>query len=371
MLNGVLVCEGEGLTKNIGDHIQSIAAAQFLDKIDDYVEREKLNTYDRHKDIRVVMNAWYMHNPKNFPPSNNIKPLLTSVHIVPTIAEQMLTKASIEYFKKHEPIGCRDIATQKLLASKGIESYFSACLTLTLGYGYKQYKSSSPTRVLFVDPYFETFRDSEGKISVIQILNSFIGLIKHRNKIKKLNNNAFFESDVHSKLYKKEKTLKEKFKRRLRISSFYQAYSSIFDDDVLFGAEFISHQIIQSDYPSNDLKMQLAEDLMKKYADSKLVVTSRIHTALPCIAVETPTIFVNSQNLSSSTNPIRSPGRFGGLIELLNVATYFSDKGGKIVFNQVKDKIDKNTVIVNKETYKEFSKKLQQDVQEFFQAKKA
>lgn len=366
MLNGVLVCEGEGLTKNIGDYIQSIAAAQFLDKVDDYVERENLNAYDTCKDIKVVMNAWYMHNPKNFPPTNNVKPLLTSVHIVPTIAEEMLTDAAIKYFKKHEPIGCRDMATQELLASKGVESYFSSCLTLTLGYGYKKYKSSNPTRVLFVDPYFETFRSSEGKIAIAQIFNSFIGLVKHRSKIKKLNRNVYFESDVRAKLYKTENTLKEKLKRKLRISSFYQAYSNVFDDETLFKAEYISHQIIQSDYPSNDLKMKLADDLMKKYADSKLVITSRIHAALPCIAIETPTIFVNSQNLSSNKNPIRSPGRFGGLIELLNVANYFSDKGGSVVFDQIKNKIDKNTVIVNKEGYKKFAKKLQQDVQEFF-----
>jgi len=366
MLKGILVCEGDGITKNIGDHIQSIAAKQFLDSFDDYVERENLDSYDKHNNIKVVMNAWYMHNPKRFPPSDNIKPLLTSVHIVPTIAEQMLSKASIEYFKKYEPIGCRDFATQKLLASKGIESYFSSCLTLTLGYGYKKYKSESPKQVIFVDPYFETFRNSDGKFLVTQTATSIAGLLKHRNKIKKLSRKAYFESDVNAKAHKKEKTSKEKLKRLLHISAFYQAYSKLFEDDVLFEAEYLSHQIVQSDYPSNDSKMQLSDDLMKKYADSKLVVTSRIHTALPCIAVETPTIFVNSDNLSSSSNPIRSPGRFGGLIELLNVANYFSDEGGSVVFDQVEGKIGKDTVIVNEESYKEFAKKLQQDVQEFF-----
>ena len=366
MFNGVLVCEGEGLTKNIGDYIQSIAASQFLESFDDYVEREKLDTYEKLKDIRVVMNAWYMHNPENFPPSSYITPLLTSVHIVPTIAERMLTESSIAYFKKHEPIGCRDTATQELLASKGIKSYFSSCLTLTLGYGYKKFKIDNPTRIVFVDPYFETFRNSEGEISLVHILHSFIGLIKNRKKIKRLNSKAYFESDVHAKVKKTERTLKEKLKRLLHLSSFYRSYSKLFDDEVLYEADYLSHQVIQADYPDNDTKMKLADELMKKYASSNLVVTSRIHTALPCVAVETPTIFVNSQNLSSSMNPIRSPGRFGGLVELLNVANYSPKNGGEVVYEDFKGKIQKNTKISNKDAYKKFAQNLQQEVQDFF-----
>ncbi|MHB9292886.1 hypothetical protein Holit_01999 [Hollandina sp. SP2] len=45
----------------------------------------------------------------------------------------MLSPAGIKYLKKHEPIGCRDYGTVKLLGKYGINAYFSGCLTLTLG----------------------------------------------------------------------------------------------------------------------------------------------------------------------------------------------------------------------------------------------
>ena len=37
-----------------------------------------------------------------------------------------------EYFKAHEPIGCRSPATAKAFMNIGVEAYFSGCLTLTL-----------------------------------------------------------------------------------------------------------------------------------------------------------------------------------------------------------------------------------------------
>src|SRR5205085_10361521 len=37
----------------------------------------------------------------------------------------------------------------------------------------------------------------------------------------------------------------------------------------------------------------VAEDFLKKYATAKLVVTSRLHCALPCLAFGTPVIFIH------------------------------------------------------------------------------
>jgi exopolysaccharide biosynthesis predicted pyruvyltransferase EpsI len=39
-------------------------------------------------------------------------------------------------------------------------------------------------------------------------------------------------------------------------------------------------------------KFQKAEALLEKYAQAKLVITSRLHCALPCIALGTPIIFI-------------------------------------------------------------------------------
>lgn len=46
MSNGILVCEPSSDRKNLGDYIQSVAAESFFDRIDFYVERESLNSFN-------------------------------------------------------------------------------------------------------------------------------------------------------------------------------------------------------------------------------------------------------------------------------------------------------------------------------------
>lgn len=67
-----------------------------------------------------------MHNINNFPPSDNITPVFISVHI----NNECLISNNIKYFRKYEPIGCRDDATVKLFKKHGIDAYFTGCLTL-------------------------------------------------------------------------------------------------------------------------------------------------------------------------------------------------------------------------------------------------
>jgi len=65
-----------------------------------------------------------------FPFASHIRPVFVSMHIAyPDILKQ---ERVVEYLKKHQPIGCRDHATCKLMQQYGIESYFSSCLTTTL-----------------------------------------------------------------------------------------------------------------------------------------------------------------------------------------------------------------------------------------------
>ena len=116
-------------TINIGDDIQTLAAINFLKKhgINEYVfvDREELSEY-KGEPIKLVMNGWYMHNIKKFPPSNKIYPIFVSMHV----NNENLIIENIEYFRKHQPIGCRDEYTVKLFNKYGINSYFTGCLTL-------------------------------------------------------------------------------------------------------------------------------------------------------------------------------------------------------------------------------------------------
>ena len=81
------------------------------------------------------MNAWYFHYEGTWPPSNSIDPLITSIHINlndEKVINSFISDESLEYMKRHGPIGARDISTLNFLKDNNIPSYFSGCLTLTL-----------------------------------------------------------------------------------------------------------------------------------------------------------------------------------------------------------------------------------------------
>jgi len=127
-------------TNNIGDEVQSIAVRQFLPHVDAHVDREELDTFTAEQQHHIIMNGWYMHRPERWPPSEALNPLILSFHITqqerrPGLERadvQMLRGAGLEFLKAHAPIGARDLHTQRLLQSTGVDSYFSGCMTLTL-----------------------------------------------------------------------------------------------------------------------------------------------------------------------------------------------------------------------------------------------
>jgi hypothetical protein len=145
--------DSQGNIFNIGDYIQSLAAAQFLKGGITYINRDHLNLYEG-EDVKLIMNGWFMHNPQNWPPSDKIHPLFVSFHLN-VVAYSMLNDKGISYFKKYEPIGCRDIQTMQTLQEHGIKSYFSGCLTLTLGLTYKT-SNRENKNIYFTDIYVKS-----------------------------------------------------------------------------------------------------------------------------------------------------------------------------------------------------------------------
>lgn len=59
---------------------------------------------------------------------------------------------------------------------------------------------------------------------------------------------------------------------------------------------------------SSDNKLFIAQNYLDLYQQASFVITSRLHVALPCLALETPVLFFTD-------NPLDS--RFGGLLDLL------------------------------------------------------
>lgn len=278
---------------NIGDYVQALASSQFYPKMDGFIERDELSLY-AGEECKVIMNGWYMAKPENWPPSDKIKPLFVAFHINSKVKDVMLKPESLEYLKKYEPIGCRDTNTRDMLLENGVDAYFSGCMTLTLGKKYQSDKKNGT--VYFVDPYFVTKWNKRSIIKgVMYLAFHFLPIVKIAKK------------------YPEKKSF---FRKCMILTGFYREYIKFFSKKVLTDAEYICQQ--DSYYReafSNDYeRLHEAERLVRKYAHARLVVTSRIHCALPCLGMDTPVIYTENAEQSDA-----SACRFGGLRDLFNI----------------------------------------------------
>lgn len=276
---------------NIGDYIQSLAAKQYLPTSTTpiLVDRDEIANYDG-PNIDLIANAWYWIHENNIKFSEKINPLLVAIHLNNLYA---IPDETIKYLKEHEPIGCRDYTTRNFLMLKGIKAYFSSCLTTTLDLKYKMPDCERNNTIIFCD--YEIDETSENKID---------------NKLK-------------------------------HILAKYK------DCNI----EHTKHS-----YPinmSSDECFEEAEKLIRKYAKAKLVITSRIHCALPCLALGTPVILVLKHYDSF---------RYNGIFQLLNVIGI--NKHKHFVYKICKDS---KGLVTNPTKYKAFANRVKQIVKGFMQ----
>ena len=286
------------LAPNIGDYIQALAASQFLPSVDGFVNREELSQYNGEECV-VIMNGWFMHFPDNWPPSKIIRPVFLSFHINIEASRKMLTNHGVAYLKENGPIGCRDRYTLHLLKQAGVESWFTGCLTLTLGNKYTSAEKKG--KVYFVDPCIPMSHDR---------MDRLIYFFKHPILVykisKKLSNLGGHDS----------------FRNRLSKSSqFIRLYSTVFTKDCLGKAIFVTHVNTNYSSMSDEERMNEAERLIKMYSRAKFVVSSRLHCALPCLGLQTPVYFTQKTSYNE-----KDSCRFDGLSELFNIMTVSSNK---------------------------------------------
>jgi hypothetical protein len=286
VLYGLLV----NYTKNLGDDIQSLAAAQFLPRIDLFIDRDNprlprsiRRELEGNARVKVIMNGWYTLNPLSWMPDPLLKPLIISFHVHPPIANIFLGRHNVsEYLKYFEPVGARDIHTKKLLIKHNIKSYFSGCLSITLDYKYNFNGKYKYILVSDLDKNIVYLVESISPgIEVISISpNLFISL---------------GESIL-------PKSTKRKIKRILGETLYSLADNTMFNFFDAHKARVIN--------PIN--RLRLAEKYITLIAQSKLVITSRLHTALPALSFGIPVIFIN--------NDLNDP-RFSGYMQFFYAFT--------------------------------------------------
>lgn len=228
---------------NLGDQIQSLAVTHLLPGINRWVNRDRLALEKPDEPHRLIMQGWFSMTPKlSFPPPSHIEPIFIGFHISPFNEgyKHFLGEASVEYLKKHEPIGCRDRKTMQLLIEKGISAFQSHCLTLTF-----------PTRNKVPKAGKVILTDTEG-INIPETLT--------RNALR------------------------------------------------------ASHRLSSPDFPET-IKRDMAGILLRLYREqARLVITTRLHCALPCIAMGIPVVFFGNREdsrfsvLQATGMPIYQPG---------------------------------------------------------------
>jgi len=245
-------------SNNLGDFVQSIAAQKWAGaETTSALNRDQLHRYDGPK-VNLIMNGWFMEAPYHWPPSEQISPLFISFHLNPTAKKGMLTPHGISYFKKHQPIGCRDHYTQNLLSGYGIKTYYSGCLTLTLKRGDFLKKNHTRKGIYVISPMERL--NPENAPSPKGLLQKGLLIFKKRNKQKR---------------YERAMKRLDLFLEKQKSPIYFR--SQLRDPNTLLEQE----------------RIEEAKKHLRDIANAALVITSRIHTALPAVAFGTPVLFLS------------------------------------------------------------------------------
>ncbi|MDD4376364.1 MAG: polysaccharide pyruvyl transferase family protein [Clostridia bacterium] len=222
-------------TENIGDDIQSYVAKRFLPQVDYYIEREELDEFlpEQKEEVAVIMNGWFLHKKYNFPPSEYIVPLLTSMHFATgnkwTLDKtEYLRKFTADYLNKYGPVGARDHTTKAKFEKVGIDCYFSGCMTLTIN-----------------------------KFDNIKKGDYICAVDLNEDSIKRLKE-LYGDKEIRYITHRLDPNENKKLSYEQRLNN--------------------------------------VEELLKVYQGAEFVVTTRLHCALPCVSLGTPVVLLNDED---------------------------------------------------------------------------
>lgn len=220
----------EGLVRNnIGDVLQGMAAAKFLPSAAKPLDREQLSSLDGKAGGFLLASGWFMHDFSKFPPPDAVKVCYISLHVANSALLQ--DRQIRDHFINNAPIGCRDKKTLSLFLGWGIPAYYSGCLTIT----------TNPRKPIF---------QKEGPCLLVDNI----------------------DHPVPPPVLKKLELLTKK--QFTRVTHDPVDVLLPFEDYVKQG---VSHM----------------ENLLQQYCDASLIVTTKIHCALPCLGMGAPVILIH------------------------------------------------------------------------------
>lgn len=257
----------------------------------------------KSKTVKIIGNGWFRLNDSLHVPCEAMDPLWIAVH-VNQISDAIKQRKVIEYFRNYSrirPVGCRDLKTLRFFSSQGVNAYFSGCLTTTLKRS--DYSEDNNRKGLVISD-LPNLNPKRNKFFPLgrwwlykRVLPNVIGhdFLERNDEIKEISH----AMTIHS-------THKERFER--------------------------------------------ARSLLKTYASARLVLTSRIHCALPCLALGTPVVLIAPYD----------PERYEGLTELMNHVYIDRRRVSEVSICR-----DENGNIVNPKKHQELAEKLRKTCLDF------
>jgi len=260
-------------SNNIGDEMQTLAAERFLPRVDMTIERDRLHWYGDDGPILVPFNGWFTRPSYDacWPPPENIIPLLHSFYAV--VPESLINARTADFFRRHQPIGCRSLPTIAHFERLGIEAYHSGCLTLTL----PESTEERGDEVVIVDANPELVK----KCVPARILEK-ARFVTHLTPSGEFGGETGVSlADVYSKTW-------NRLDRNRRFGKGHR--------EALLQAR-------------HERRMTMIRERLALYAKARLVITGLLHCSMPCLALGTPVVLLKPD---LAANP-----RFDGLKELV------------------------------------------------------
>ena len=239
---------------NLGDVLQGMVAQQFLPQSSTAVDRERTREMSAVAPSLLLANGWFIHDRHSFPPPEAVIPIYLSMHIDNL---RWLRQPEVRaHLRRHAPIGCRDRKTLLLLWGWGIPAYYSGCLTLTTNTLAIKALPGSGERLL-VDGI-----DHPLPPAVVDALERLLGGALTR----------------------------------------------------------ISHDVPNPEGEFDDYSnraVQVVSGLLARYRSASLVVTNKIHCALPCLALGVPVLLIHPHSRERRLDPVRELIRIWSYSEIL------------------------------------------------------
>ena len=150
---------------NLGDHIQIMTIDYLYGEMGIepseiiYIDVNELRSYDGPPVLLPV--SLPLVNYCEHGVAGMFSPKITPVFFGLTMPKTHLQPEEVEYYKKHEPVGCRDEQAYNTMTRYGIDAYLGGCLTVTLPKRKKNLERQNKVFIVDIPPNMKRYIPAE------------------------------------------------------------------------------------------------------------------------------------------------------------------------------------------------------------------